>query len=123
MAITETCILKSKKLSFNFYLENCHEPLHTPTEASVGGTMLYVSKNLSYEPREDLDSLYCPTLLESTFAEIYLPNTTNIIVGSIYKLLEPLLNKINKQGVHYSWKLLELNSLLKNMKNLLEFIS
>ena len=60
--------------------------------------------------KKDLDSmLYCPTFLESTFAEIYLPNTTNTIVESIYKhpllplddfnkLLEPLLNKISKEN-------------------------
>ena len=72
--------------------------------------MLYISNNLAYEPRKDLDSmLYYPSLLESTFAEISCPNSTNTIVGSIYKhpllsldefskLLEPLLNKINKEN-------------------------
>ena len=71
--------------SFNFELDG-YKVEHTPTEASVGGSLLYISENLTYEPRTDLNSLlYCPSLIESTFVEISMPNSPNIIVGSIYK--------------------------------------
>ena len=47
MAITENCIFKGKKPFFNFNFENFHEPIHTPTEASVGSSMLDILNNLS----------------------------------------------------------------------------
>ena len=37
-----------------------------PTESSAGGTLIYISQNLSYKPRKDLQ-IYCPKELESTF--------------------------------------------------------
>ena len=83
----------------------------TPTEASHGGTLLYISRNLISNKRPDLEELmYSPKLLESTFAEIQVKNQPNIVVGSIYRhhslpvnefnniFLGPLLDKVSKQG-------------------------
>ena len=85
MAITESRLIKNKKPSFNLNLDGYHSPVHTPTEASVGGALLYISKNLSFEPRNDLNSmLYCSSLLESVFVEIPVPNSPNIIACLLY---------------------------------------
>ena len=53
-----------------------------PTESAVGGTLLYISNNLSYKPRNDL-CIYKSTESESTFIEILSPKKTNVIVGCI----------------------------------------
>ena len=111
MAITETRVRKGIKPSFNFNIDGYHEPVFTPTESNVGGALLYISDNLSYEARNDLDYLlYCLSLLKSVFVEIPVSNSPNIIVGSIYKhpslaldvfnsdFLEPLLLKIGKEN-------------------------
>ena len=54
-----------------------------PTESAAGGTLLYISNNLSYKPRNDL-CIYKSTELEPTFNEILSPKKTNVIVGCIY---------------------------------------
>ena len=38
----------------------------SPLESSTGGTLIYISQNLSYKPRKDLQ-IYCPKELDSTF--------------------------------------------------------
>ena len=45
----------------------------TPTESSAGGTLIYISRNLSYKPRKDLQ-IYCPKELGSTFIEVLIPD-------------------------------------------------
>ena len=54
-----------------------------PTESLAGGTLLYISKRLSYQLRNDL-RLYDPGKIESTFLEIICSKST-VIVGCIYK--------------------------------------
>ena len=56
----------------------------TPTETSVGGTLLYIANHLSYKCRNDLN-IYKKNELESTFIEIVNPKKSNIIVGVIYR--------------------------------------
>ena len=58
--------------------------VNTPTEASKGGTLIYVSDKLSYKPRKDLE-IYESKKLESTFIEIVNETEQNIVVGCIYK--------------------------------------
>ena len=48
------------------------------------GTLMYISQKLSYKLRTDLN-MHSPQKLESTFAEILVPNKQNLIVGTIYK--------------------------------------
>ena len=84
-----------------------YKKFFTPTESSAGGVSLYVLKNLTCKPREDLSrACYQPLNLESIFVEIILTNRPNIIVGNIYRhpcmtiktfnsdFLQPLLHKI-----------------------------
>ena len=52
-----------------------YEKFFTPTESSAGGVSLYVSKCLSYKPRNDLkQSFYLAHNLEAVFVEIIQPN-------------------------------------------------
>ena len=71
--------------------------------------MLYISKRLSYQLRNDL-KLYHPGKIESTFIEIICSKSTNVIVGCIYKhpalqtndfksdFISPLLLKLQKES-------------------------
>ena len=65
-----------------------------PTESAAGGTLLYISNNLSYKPRNDL-RFYKYTDLESRFTEIFNPKKTNVIVGCIYRHPHMELNEFN----------------------------
>ena len=65
-----------------------------PTESAAGGTLLYISNNLSYKPRNDL-CIYKSTELESTFIEILAPKKTRVIVGCIYRHPHMDLNEFN----------------------------
>ena len=65
-----------------------------PTESAAGGTLLYISNNLSYKPRNDL-CIYKSTELESTFIEILNPKKINVIVGCIYRHTHMDLNEFN----------------------------
>ena len=55
---------------------------HTPTEASYGGSLLYVKSKLNYISRKDLN-IYKKNELESTFIEILTSSGKNIIAGFI----------------------------------------
>ena len=61
----------------------------TPTEASKGGTLLYISEELNYKTCKDLQ-MYKAKELESTFIEIINKKRKNLIVGCICK--HPTLN-------------------------------
>ena len=108
LAITETRIKKDSSSPINLQLSN-YSTEHTPTELSGGGTLLYISKRLSYQLRNDL-RLYDPVQIESTFIEIICSKSTNVIVGCIYKhptlpindftndFFSPLLLKLQKES-------------------------
>ena len=53
---------------------------------SADGTLLYISKRLSYQLCYDL-IVYDPEKIEWTFIEILCSKSTNLIVGCIYKHL------------------------------------
>ena len=65
LAITETRIKKDSSSPINLQLSN-YSIEHTPTESSADGTLLYISKILSYQLRNDL-RLYDLGKIESTF--------------------------------------------------------
>ena len=67
----------------------------TPTETSVGGTLLYTANNILYKFRNDLN-IYEKNELESTFIEILNPKKLNPILGVIY--------------IHTSMDLIDFNS-------------
>ena len=56
---------------------------YTPTESDAGGTLLYISNNITYKPRKDLN-IYKTCELESTFVEVINPKKSNIILGVVY---------------------------------------
>ena len=66
----------------------------SPTECSAGGTGLYISENLVYERRSDLE-MYKKNELESTFIEIIYKESSNIIVSCIYRHPSMPLNEFN----------------------------
>ena len=85
IGISETRFLKNSPPIFNFDIGG-YTAVHTPTESSAGGALLYISNHLSYFPRSDLDNvLYKPKELESVFVEVSFSNKPNCIVGCIYK--------------------------------------
>ena len=53
------------------------------TEYATGGTLLYISSNLTYKRRNDL-FIYKFAEIRSTFIEILSPKKTIVIVGYIY---------------------------------------
>ena len=65
-----------------------------PTETAAGDTLLSISNNLSYKPRNDL-CIHKSKELESTFIEILSPKKTNVIVGCIYRHPDMQLNEFN----------------------------
>ena len=104
--ITETKLQKDSVPVTDISIPNYHI-FHTPTEAQKGGTLIYISNKLISKPRHDLE-FYQAKDVESTFAEIIVPNGKNIIIGCIYKHhtieidqferhLLPTLKKVNKE--------------------------
>ena len=85
IAITETRIKENVSITNNLSIKN-YSIEFTPTESSAGGTLLYIAKHLSYNPRQDLN-IYKKNELESTFIEIMNLKKSNIIVCTIYKYL------------------------------------
>ena len=81
----------------------------TPIESSAGGTLIYISNDISYVLRNDFQ-IYSPKELESIFIEIIIPNKPSSILGTIYKhpsmkpykfnneFVEPFLSKIKAEG-------------------------
>ena len=73
-----------------------------PTESAAGGTLLYISNNLSYKPRNDL-CIYKSTELESTFIEILNPKKTNVSVDCIYRHPHRDFHEFNDYYINNLW--------------------
>ena len=110
IGISETRFLKNSPPIFDFDIGG-YTAVHTPTESSAGGALLYISNYLYYFPRSDLDDvLYKPKELESVFVEVSFSNKPNCIVGCIYKhpgmsvntftaeFLSPFLQLVSKEN-------------------------
>ena len=126
IAITETKISSNIHPTKDINISNYHY-YSTPTEASKGGTLIYVSDRLISKPRKDLE-IYKPKELESTFIEIVVPRGKNFIVGCVYRhhgieqnefneLFTSILDKTNKEkkiaciAGDYNIDLLKINKL------------
>ena len=107
VGLTETRLIKDRNVTLPIELEG-YSYEHTPTEASCGGALLYISKKFNYKPRNDL-LLYKPFHLETIFVEIIFPKKSNIIVGCIYKhpcmsvtefndIISPVLQQISTEN-------------------------
>ena len=103
IGITETKLLKNSTPNFDITIPG-YKCYHTTTEASKGGTMLYISNKFNPRPRSDLeDFLYKSKELESSFVEIINPGKQNFIIGCIYRHPNMDLNEFND---HFLNKLL-----------------
>ena len=71
IAISESRIKSNMDITTNINLPN-YSIEYTPTESHAGGTLLYISNNIAYKPRKDLN-IYKTHELESTFIEIINP--------------------------------------------------
>ena len=106
IAISESKLEKGVEPIVDITLENYHNPIGTPTEATKGGVLLYISKNLNFKPRNDLN-IYASKQVESKFVEIINPSKSNSLIGIIYRhpsmsgdefneeYLRPLTHKLN----------------------------
>ena len=93
IAVFESRITKNKLPPIDINIPNyCYE--FCPTEANVGGTLIYIRNHLSYKKRNDL-KVYISFELESTFTEICNTKKANIIIGCIYKHPSMNINEFN----------------------------
>ena len=82
IAISESRIKSNMDITTNINLPN-YSIEYTPTESHAGGTLLYISNNMAYKPRKDLNN-YKTHELESTFIETINPKKSNIILGVVH---------------------------------------
>ena len=83
IAISESKLRKGIEPIVDISLDGYHPLYETRTEDEKGGTLLYVSSELNYKPRKDLE-IYERKTLESSFIEIINKKASNDIVGIIY---------------------------------------
>ena len=93
--ITESCLNKDIAPLNNINLHN-YNIQHIPTEFNKGGSLLYISKDLSYKTRKDL-KMYKSKELESIFIEIINKKGKNTIAGCIYKHPKLAIHEFNNQ--------------------------
>ena len=86
-----TDIVPLKKIKIQNY-----SILHTPTESTKEGSLLYISIDLSYKTRNDLKT-YKSKELKSIFIEIINKKDKNTVVGYIYKHPKLAINEFNNQ--------------------------
>ena len=82
IAISESKLKGKPQIDIN--LPGYHTPHCKFTEAEKGGTILYISNELNFKPRKDLE-IYESKVIESSFVEIINKKTSNDIVGVIYR--------------------------------------
>ena len=83
ICITETRLQKELDPSVNINIPG-YTIEHTPTEAKAGGALIYISNDIDYKTRNDLN-VYQSRELESIFVELLLKKKENIVIGCIYK--------------------------------------
>ena len=90
IGISETRFVKDSPPIFDFNIEG-YSAVHTPTESSAGGALLYVSNHLSYFPRTDLaDIIYKPKELESVFVELSFQIKPTVLLDVFISILDCL---------------------------------
>ena len=55
---------------------------HILTESKAGGSLMYISDQISYKLRNDLN-IYCSKQLESAFIVVLIPNKENQIIETV----------------------------------------
>ena len=85
IGITESCLKKGISPLSNINLQN-YKIEHTPTESEKGGSLLWMSSDLTYKVWNDW-KMYKSKELESVFIEIVNKGTEKkIIIGCIYRV-------------------------------------
>ena len=104
IGITETKLTNQKDPVNSIEIPN-YSIEHTPTESDKGGALLYISNEINYKTRNDLQ-IYKEKLLESKFIKVLSGSNKNTVVGCIYKhpglttqdfnfdFLQPLIDKL-----------------------------
>ena len=95
IGLTESRLNKDIAPLKNINLQN-YNIQYTPTESNKGGSLLYISTDLSYKTRNDL-KMYKSKELESIFIEIINKKGKNTIVGCIYKDPKLVIDEFNNQ--------------------------
>ena len=93
IGITENRLNKDIAPLKNIKLQN-YNFQHTPAESNKGGSLLYISTDISYKTRNDL-KMYKSKELESIFIEIINKKGKNTIVGCIYKHPKLAIDEFN----------------------------
>ena len=83
ICITETRLSHKNPLTTNIELPG-YNIKQTPYESSAGGTIIYISQDLLYKHRNDLQ-ICVPKELESVFIEVIIPNEQSCLLGTMYK--------------------------------------
>ena len=95
IGITESRLKKDIAPLNNINLHN-YNIQRTPTGSNKGGSLLYISTDLSYKTQNDL-KMYKSNELESVFIEIISKKGKNTIAGCIYKHPKLAINEFNNQ--------------------------
>ena len=82
ICISETSQRESTMFCKNIDLKHYHTPISTGTKTAKGGTAIYVLKDHDSLERYDLKT--CNVEYESTWVEIIIKKSKNIIIGYIY---------------------------------------
>ena len=83
LGITESRLKTGKQPINNIDLQG-YVVESTPTDASCGGALLYINKNINYKLRKDL-KIHKSKEVESIFIEIINKKERNTIIGCIYR--------------------------------------
>ena len=105
IGITESRLRPEKSPLTDINLPN-YNIEHMPTKANKGGALLYISNELKYKVRNNLQ-IHKDKKLESIFIEVISKSQKNVVVGCVYKhpnlavtefnegYLQPLLDKLS----------------------------
>ena len=83
ICISESRITKDNCLTTNINIPGYNFE-HTPTKSKAGGSLRYISDQISYKLCNDWNTYYSKQL-ESVFIELFIPNKQNQIIGTLYK--------------------------------------
>ena len=98
IVVKESRIKNNMDITININLPN-YSLVYTPTESHAAETLLYISNNIAYKPRKDLN-IQKTHELKSTFIEIINPKKSNIILGVVYRHPTMDLNEFNDKYVN-----------------------
>ena len=83
IALSESKLFSNNEPSVDITIDGYCKPVGTNSEATKGGVLLYISNQLNFKPRPDLN-IYESKYVESSFVEI-INEKSNQIIGVIYR--------------------------------------